>query len=160
MPSPDDLTEPEAHLLGELRGHFARTDPVPQAVLDAAYVAFELRDFDAQVAELLRDTALDEQKELAGARGPVATRSLTFAVGDQRYVEVDVEFAGELRVITGYVVPAAAGTIAVEHTAGGAINGAIDDGGRFAVDGVPGGPVRLRIATRGDAALVTEWLTL
>lgn len=160
MPSSDDLTEPEARLLGELSGHFARTDPVPADVLAAAYAAIELRDLDAQLAQLLRDTALDDDKELAGVRGAVATRSLTFAMGQERFVEVDVEMAGELRVLTGYVVPATGGTITVEHTAGGPLHGAIDDGGRFAVEGVPGGPVRLRIAIDGAAAIVTEWLTL
>lgn len=160
MPSHDDLTDPEARLLSDLSGLFSRTDPVPPAVLDAAYAAIELRDLDAQLAELLRDSALDEEKELAGVRGPAATRSLTFAVGEERYVEVDVEAAGELRVLLGYVVPATSGTIAVEHTGGAALQGTIDDGGRFAVRGVPSGPVRLRIAIDGEAAIVTEWLTL
>lgn len=160
MPSHDDLTDPEARLLSELSGHFTRTDPVPDAVRDAAYAAIELRNLDAQLAQLLRDTALDDEKELAGVRGPSATRSLTFAVGEERYVEVDVESPGELRVLTGYVVPASGGTIAVEHTGGAALEGLIDDGGRFAVESVPSGPVRLRIAVDGAPPIVTEWLTL
>lgn len=160
MPSPDDLTEPEARLLGDLSGHFARTDPVPPGVLEAAYAAIELRDLEAQLAQLLRDTALEAEAELAGVRGLTATRSLTFGLRDERYVEVDVETAGELRVLTGYVVPASGGTVAVEHTAGAAREGSIDDGGRFAVEGVPGGPVRLRISVDGAATIVTEWLTL
>lgn len=160
MPSADDLTEPEARLLGELRGHFTRSDPVPASVLEAAYAAIELRDLDAQLAQLLRDTAMEDGKELAGVRGLTATRSLTFALRDERYVEVDVEAAGERRALTGYVVPATGGTVSVEHPAGAALDGIIDDGGRFAVDGVPAGPVRLRISVDGEAAIVTEWLTL
>lgn len=160
MPSHDDLTDPEARLLGELSGLFERSDPIPRDVVDAAYAAFEFRDLDAQLAQLLHDTALDTERELAGVRGLTATRSLTFAMGKERYVEVDVEAAGELRTITGYVVPATGGTVAVEHTAGGDRRGSIDDGGRFAVDGVPGGPVRLRITIDGSPELVTEWLTL
>lgn len=159
MPSPDELNEPDARLLGDLSGLFERTDPVPGDVLEAAYAAIELRDLDAQLAQLLRDTALDEEKELAGVRGPTATRALTFAAGETHFVEVDVEADGERRTLTGYVVPAAAGAVAVEHP-GGAATGAVDDQGRFAVSHVPGGPVRLRLTIAGQPVIVTEWLTL
>ena len=156
MPSQFDPTEPEARLLGELRGMFERADPVPEHVLSAAHAAIELRDLDAQLAELLRDSAVDEtDKELAGVRG-TATRLLTFSVGAERYVEVDVENDGNLRTLAGYVVPGAAGELVVEHRDGQLV-AEIDEHGRFSVERVESGPVRLRVSLDGEQPIVTQW---
>lgn len=156
MPSQPDSHDPEAQLLGELRGMFERTDPVPDAVAAAAHAAIELRDLDAQLAELLRDSAVDETgQELAGVRG-TATRLLTFAVGAERYVEVDVEPHGDHRTLAGYVVPGAPGDLVVEH-AGGRLTTTVDEQGRFSIGRVQSGPVRLRVALDGSGPIITQW---
>lgn len=159
MPSQSDPTDPEARLLGELRDMFERADPIPDHVRAAAHAAIELRDLDAQIAELLRDSAVDEvDQELAGVRGTgTATRSLTFSVGAERYVEVDIDNDGDQhRTLAGYVVPGEAGRLIVEH-AEGHLSGDIDEHGRFSVERVASGPVRLRVSLDGAPPIVTQW---
>ncbi len=156
MPSQPDPHQPEARLLGELRDMFERADPIPDSVLAAAHAAIELRDLDAQLAELLRDSAVDDvDKALAGVRG-TATRLLTFSVGAERYVEVDVEPDGDHRTLAGYVVPGTAGELIVEHP-GGRLAAAVDEHGRFSVHRVESGPVRLRLSLAGAGPIVTQW---
>lgn len=146
----------DERLSSELQAHFARTEPVPDSVLQAARAAIELLDLDAQLADLLADSSA-ESKELAGVRGG-AHRLLTFGAGD-RFVEVDVAVLDDEREMRGYVVPGAGGSIAVEH-ANGQIDVPIDQRGRFRVLGVPRGPVRFRIAIAGHPLLLTPWLPM
>lgn len=159
MHSQFDPTDPELRLLGTIRDMFERADPVPDRVRAAAHAAIELRDLDAQLAELLRDSAVDEvDRELAGVRGAgTVARLLTFSVGAERYVEVDVENDGERhRTLAGYVVPGDAGRLMVEH-AGGHLSGEIDEHGGFSVARVASGPIRLRVSLDGARPIVTQW---
>lgn len=146
----------DEQLIAELREHFVRTDPVPDAVLAAAHAAFEVRDLDAKLADLLRDSAV-EDKELAGVRG-IGQRLLTFGRGD-RFLEVDVAEHGDDRELTGYVVPAEPGQLRVEHGAG-VDTVDVDAQGRFRFGRIPRGPARLRLLVGGEAALVTPWLPI
>lgn len=156
MPMERDHDTPDERLLADLREHYARFDPPPPAVLAAAHAAIEVRDLDAQLAELLRDSAL-EDKELAGVRG-IGQRLLTFGRGE-RFLEVDVAEDGDQRDLSGYVVPAVAGTLEVEHSAG-RTELPVDDHGRFRSGRVPRGPVRLRVLLAGNPAFVTPWLPI
>ncbi|MDO9356529.1 MAG: hypothetical protein Q7T55_22720 [Solirubrobacteraceae bacterium] len=159
MFDPTDPIDPDDQLMAELGDLFGRTDPVPSPVTLAAYAAIELRDLDAQLAELLSDSAV-EDRELAGVRSTATpTRLLTFSLGEDEYIEVDVAEDGETRALTGYVVPSSEGRFAVEH-ASGALEGDLDEHGRFSIDGVPSGPARLRFLLPGRAAIVTPWLPI
>ncbi|MBO9534973.1 MAG: hypothetical protein J7513_18515 [Solirubrobacteraceae bacterium] len=149
-PAPDDP------LTDELRDFFARTDPVPPQVVDAARAAIEFRDLDAQLAELLADSAL-EDKELAGVRG-IGQRMLSFGAGE-RFLEVDVAEDGARRELTGYVVPAGAGRLRAQ-SADGEIEAEIDAHGRFRLARAPRGPMRLWIAITGMPEIVTPWVTV
>lgn len=157
MSEPERPDAPDARLLAEFHAYFDRTDPLPAAVTDAAKAAFELRDLDAQIAELLHDSAVDTE-QLAGVRG-TAARLLTFAVGEERFVELDVAVHGALRTLAGYLVPGSAGRLTVEH-GGVTIAVDVDDQGRFSVDRVAPGPVRLRFAVDGHTPVATQWITL
>lgn len=151
--------DPDEPLMGELRDLFGRGDPVPPHVTAAARAAIELRDLDAQIAELLRDSAV-EDRELAGVRSTATpTRLLTFSLGEDQYIEVDVMAEGAQRTLTGYVVPSAEGILTVEHAAV-TLEAEIDEHGRFSIDDVPAGPVRLRVAIPGHRAIVTQWLPI
>ncbi len=132
---------PDDPLVDELRGFFGRTDPVPAHVLDAARAAIEFRDLDAQLAELLMDSAL-EDKELAGVRG-VGQRLLSFGFAD-RFLEVDISATGATRTLSGYIVPAESGTLRVD-SAQGALEAAVDEQGRFPRRGLPAAPLRLAV---------------
>jgi hypothetical protein len=152
MMSEHPSDERDDALLAQLRSALTRIDPVPDPVLEAARAAVEFRDLDAQLAELLRDTA-DEEPELAGVRGVVG-RLLTFGLGD-RYVELEVANEGDQRTITGYVVPASAGELIAESS-GAPVNARLDDQGRFHLSGLRRGPVRLRFVLP-EESLLTPW---
>ncbi|MBJ7471936.1 MAG: hypothetical protein JHD16_11575 [Solirubrobacteraceae bacterium] len=156
MSGTNDPNQADAELLGDLASVLARTDAVPGHVVDAAYAAFETRDLEAQLAVLLRDSAADGARELAGVRG-ASTRLLTFSVGEERFVEVDIDPDGERRTLTGYVVPSEPGELVVEH-AGGQTTAGIDAHGRFSAALVPSGPVRLRVTLPGVRPILTEWM--
>ena len=51
------MTDKDATTEAELRAIFAHLDPVPQLLDDAARAAFGWRTVDAEIAELLRDSA-------------------------------------------------------------------------------------------------------
>ena len=158
MPEPDRPTARDEALLAELGAHFDRTDPPPAAVTEAAKAAIEVLDLDGQIAELLRDSAV-ESEELAGVRGTGA-RLLTFAVGEDRFVEVDVAFAEGHLTLTGYLVPGAPGALTVEQASAPAVTAEVDTDGRFLARRVVPGPVRLRFVVDGQPPVSTQWLTL
>lgn len=154
---PDDpQLDADDQLMRELSGYFARTDPVPASVVQAAEAAIEFRDLDAQLAELLHDSALEDE-QLAGVRG-AGQRMLSFGAGE-RFVEVDVRTEGANRELAGYVVPAVPGTIRVEAP-DRSIEAPVDDRGRFRLLRVPRGPVRLWVTAPGQRRTVTAWFAL
>jgi len=156
MPSSDSNAARDDELLDELRAHFSRTDPVPDIVLAAARAAIEFRDVDAQIAELLSDSAQTDV-ELAGVRGD-GQRLLTFGHAE-RFVEVEIGEAGERRKLHGYVVPASGGRVVVQGGTDELIV-ELDDRGSFAIPPLPAGLIRLRIETADEAALLTPWLAI
>ena len=58
------MTDKDATTEAELRALFARVDPVPPLLDDAARAAFTWRTVDAELAELMRDSA-DASEEAA-----------------------------------------------------------------------------------------------
>jgi hypothetical protein len=64
-----DYPDPDDPLVAELRTLVARVDPVPPLVTQVAKAALGWRRLDADLAELLSDSAL-ETEALALARGP------------------------------------------------------------------------------------------
>ena len=138
-----------------LRAVAASADPVPSLVTDAARAVFALRDLDAQLIELVHDSAVDDDAVLV--RGDDETRTLTFEHGD---VAVDLQVT---ETPEGYVllalVDGATGDVVVEH-AGGRTTVPLDDAGRVSLDGVPAGPVRLVLTSRDGARVTTSWVSL
>ena len=81
-------TERDEELLGELRRAVADLDPVPASVTEFAKAALGWRRIDADLAELLADSALEPER-LAGTRaGAASVRSVTFRADD---LELDLE---------------------------------------------------------------------
>lgn len=151
-----DIDDADGQLLSELRAFFARTDPAPPDAIAAAYAAIELRDIESQIADLLRDSVL-EDKELAGVRGG-GQRSLSFGAGD-RFLEVDVTEVASERRLAGYVVPGAAGSIRFEGLEGDAM-APLDAHGRFKLEGLKRGPLRMTVDVPGLPPFRTPWLTI
>lgn len=141
-PTPDDA------LFDELQAALQQADAVPDDVLEMAKDSFTWRTVDAELAELVFDSAVDE---VAGVRGTaLAERELTFRAGD-----VEIEILLGHGNLNGQVLPPEPGS--VELTSGGTTHEAsVDSFGAFSFENIPGGPVRLTFRI-GDTFLTTEW---
>jgi len=146
MSTSDDL------LLAELRSAIEQHDPVPAAAAEAARAAFAWRTFDAEVAELLFDSARDDA--LAGVRGAGSDRLLSFE-GDELAVELGVTGLGEQRTLTGQIDPPARMSVEVRSLAGSTML-ETDGLGRFSF-GIATGPVSLRVLRGEGPPLETPW---
>ena len=99
------MTTPDDALLAELGGLFARIDPIPPDVTLAARSALAWRRMDAELAELLHDSAL-ETEPLAGVRGTGGGwRTLTFETPDGLSIEVEITVERSKRSLMGQIVP-------------------------------------------------------
>jgi hypothetical protein len=153
--------EPEdTELEEQLRQVAARFEPVPADLLRAAVGAYTWRTIDADLAELVFDSAVDHDGA-ALVRGSQQHRLLSFRAGG---LTIDVEIAGtgSDRSLIGQLVPPqpaaveirqAADTLAVEA----------DELGRFSAGPLRAGPICLRCSTdaqTGGRAVVTDWVTI
>lgn len=137
-----------------LRQVAAGHDPVPPSVHDHALHALELRDLDTELAALVADS-LDADERLALVRGPEATRLLTFEAPGL-VVELQVTAAGDRRQLEGHVAGAGGCELSLEHPEG-TLAIEPDEHGRFQVDVVPAGRLRLQVRSQ-DRAVTTTWV--
>ncbi|MGA2014200.1 MAG: hypothetical protein ABSH51_27210 [Solirubrobacteraceae bacterium] len=173
MDDDQDIHEP---LVTELRALFASADPVPLVVTQAAKAALGWRRLDADLAELLSDSTLQDDA-LALARGAGApVRSVSFSAGVLT-IEIEIHADGDRRLLLGQLMPPAAARIEVQHA--GAAGGAADDDGdgaspaaeraesdrlgRFRIRLAAGGSIRLVVS--GDepgatSAVETSWIAI
>ena len=129
--------------LQDLLGRALRAvDPVPPEVHDAAVAAFELRDLDGELAELV-----EEPEPVVRA---ATTRHLVFATDA---VEIAVEVVDGRLV--GLVAPAVTCQGAVQTPTGPPITFRSDELGRFSVP-VPEGALRL-VLQHPDGRIRTDW---
>lgn len=144
--------------LASLREAVERFDPVPASVREAAVAAFAWRTVDAELAGLVYDSALDE-RALEGVRGDGGPRLVTFE-GAGLTVEVEVAAQGRLRRLVGQLVPPASAVVHVHH-ASRVSSAEADELGRFVVDEVLAGPVRISCRPVPAGPRVdTDWVTL
>jgi hypothetical protein len=149
-------------LLAELRSVIGRADPIPDAVVAAARASFAWRTIDAELAELVADsadTAARSSSAVGATRAGAAPRLLTFEAAALT-VEVEVAETGDTRRLVGQLVPVGAADVTVRWS-GGTRTASADEFGRFAVDDIPAGPISLAVA-RTDAAtpVVTSWVAI
>ena len=137
----DDTTRPtDDELLAELREAVAEADLVTDRRREAARAAFTWRTVDAELAELLHDSALEAGAAVRGADDPA--RTLSFASGE---LTLEVEVDGD--AVTGQVLPAqdatrdAAAPDADDRTV------EVDGAGFFRIEDVGSGPVRFVVTT-------------
>lgn len=129
-------------------------EPVPPSVLDHAMHALELRDLDTELAALVADS-LDADERLALVRGAQATRLLTFEAPGL-VVELQVVAAGDRRQLEGHVAGSEGCDLSLEHP-GGTVSIEPDEHGRFQVDVVPAGRLRLQVRSQ-DRTVTTTWV--
>jgi hypothetical protein len=156
-----DVSDPEdAALLDELRQSLAAADPVPPHVLHAARETLTWRTIDAELAELaeLAYDSLTDDKVLAGVRGVMEQRLLTFNAADVT-VELEVDRDGDHRTVLGQVVPPSPGHVDLTHSDGELIV-PVDEVGRFSIANVPAGPVRLGCTLDDGRRALLPWMIL
>jgi hypothetical protein len=162
------ITVRDEELLAELRGLFAEIDPPNPVLLDQARLAFGWRTIDADLAELAYDSLADREV-LAAVRdgsagfGPRLLGFGTELAGDEDGLAVEVEVSIERGrpTLVGQLMPPTPATISVQRFGASPDTVPVvpaDDLGRFRVDPVPPGPVRLRIET-GDRTIETSWVS-
>jgi hypothetical protein len=144
----DDFTDEE--LLAELREAVAEADEVTELQREAARAAFTWRTVDAELAELLHDSAL----ESAAVRGDDTARTLSFASGP---LTLEVEIDGD--TVRGQVVGAAAESVLLQRSTADDQPLEVDPSGFFRFDGVSAGPVRF-VVKAGDWTLTSPWVAL
>ena len=148
-------------LLAWLRRIAAEADPVPELVIQAARSAFGLRDLDARLAELVRDSAVDVP--VTAVRGG-DRRMLSFEAGDVA-VECEITERDLRRDILGQLVGGLAAGIdaevaGTEVTSTQTVTVPVDERGRFSVRDLPPGPVRLRCRLADGTTVVTSWAAM
>jgi hypothetical protein len=151
-------------LLGELHGLLARLDPVPPQLLEQVRRAFCWRTIDAELAELSFDSLVDREAALAvraGGDTALEPRMLGFGAvvnGEDLSIEVEASVSDGRCVLVGQLWPPDAAVVEVQSGAGQSCEVPADELGRFQVDPVPGGPVRLRVAHAGRV-VQTTWIS-
>jgi hypothetical protein len=150
-------------LLGELQGLLARVDPVPPQLLDQVRRSFCWRTVDAELAELSFDSLVDREPALAVRSGDPALepRMLSFGAvvdGADLSIEVEASATAGRYTLVGQVYPAGAGVVEVEAGDGGSTEVPVDELGRFLIEPVPQGPVRLRVEHAGRV-VQTTWVS-
>jgi hypothetical protein len=149
----ETVSAADMELLAALGDVWREVDPVPAAVLEAARGAYAWRDIDAELAELILDSRLEE----AAVRSLDGPRMLTFAA-DEVTVEVEVSVSAAGRDLVGQLLPPQPATVTIRCNGPDRVVAA-DELGRFSVAGLPAGPVSL-LCRAGDVPLATSWITI
>jgi hypothetical protein len=153
-----DAPDDDTRLVNQLADVLRRVDPIPAEVTLAARSALAWRRMDAELAELLYDSAV-EAASGAATRSTTRPRAVTFEAPSGLTLEVEITAQDDRRLLIGQLVPAAAARLVVRHP-GGAETVESDSLGRFRVEGVHPGPVSLRCEPSDGAAIETCWITI
>ena len=141
-----------------LRAVTGEADPVPSLVLDAARAAFTMRAVDAELAELVADSAYDDEGLLT--RSVVSdVRMLSFECGTVS-VEIDAESDPSSRSLRlqGIAVGAIGDVVIVRSDSRSAVP--LGHDGRFDAGTVPPGPLRLELTTSEGRRVTTSWVSI
>jgi hypothetical protein len=151
-------------LMMELRSLFARLDPIEPRLLDRARLAYCWRSIDSELAELSFDSLVDHDMALAvraGGQPADEPRMLGFGAvvaGEDVVIEVEVTPGPGGAALVGQLLPPAATTVELQAGTGEVDSVQADELGRFFIESVPSGPVRLRVR-HGDRHVHTTWVS-
>lgn len=139
-------------LLAALGRALREADPVPGPVTEFAKAGFGWRTIDAELAELVFDSA---SEELVGVRSEDDTRQVTFRAPG---VEIEVAVLAEgARRIIGQLVPPQQAEIELRYN-GESRSTQSDHLGRFTFHEVPTGPISLRCDLGDNQTVQTDWM--
>jgi len=150
---PNELNDDE--LMAELAAAVAEEDAVSYRRRNAARMAFTWRTVDAELAELLHDSALDAGAAVRSSGG--APRTLTFVRGA---ITLEIEVDGD--ALLGEVVDdtgSGPATVTLQRPDADDRSAEADASGFFRFDGVEPGPARFVVAREGWS-LTTPWATI
>jgi hypothetical protein len=154
--------DPNDELMKELRAVVDQVDPIPSEVTEFAKAALGLRRLDADLAELLADSALETQST-ALIRSGESARRLTFRA-EEISIDLEVNVDGDARLLLGQLAPApAVATVEVQSASGEVVASTGADAlGRFRLALESGGRVRLRIVLDDPPGtpVETSWLSV
>jgi hypothetical protein len=151
------MTDKDAITEARLRAIFTHLDPVPELLDEAARSAFTWRTVDDELAELMRDSADEEAGELV--RGSSGPRQLSFE-SPRLGIELEVVATGpRSRRLEGQLLPPGSATVTVERPGEDPLSVQADELGRFSLDGLRAGLMRLHIMLRG-AQIAVPWTTI
>lgn len=143
-------------LLAQLAEAQAAAASVPRDFIDAGKAAYAWRNIDAELAELVYDSALEEAQLVGQIRAEQAQlRALTFTTPA---LTIEIEVTGE--ALLGQLVPPEAGEVKVITPAGEVQAEPIDDVGCFTIRPVPAGSFRIHCHTASGTFVATNWLNL
>lgn len=147
----------DATVLARLRRMWERADPAPDDLADRVLFALELEDLDTEF-ELLRLTERGDAAVGARASRQSDVTSITFS-GPSLTVMLAVGASGERRRVDGWLAPAGPSRVVV-HSAEGERETFADETGRFVLESVPTGMLRLVVHPEpGAAGAGTPFLT-
>ena len=151
----DETSVPDLALLGDLRAAIEHAEPIPPDAIALAKAAFDWRSLDAELAQLVHDSAVDDAALLV--RGDDDHRVLSFATPN---VRIDVEYAD--RQLVGLVTPAESAIVDVFRGDDSPVATATtDEFGAFVIPDVDAGRCSLRCrAADGAWSVRTEWTAL
>jgi len=154
-----DMERDEDPVLTALRRIASTVDGPPSTVLDAARAAFLTRDLDAEIAALTADSrAADETAyEPARAEDPAQGQWLLSFEGGGLHIDIEIDDEhGRLRLLGQLSGPPVRECILYAES--GPVPVDLDGLGRFIVDGLTHGPVRLRCALADGRRITTTWV--
>lgn len=142
-------------IMGRLAQARQAVGGVPADFIAAGKAAFAWRDIDSELAELVYDSAFEEELSAAPVRAERAhLRAMTFTSAN---LTIEIEITGE--ALLGQVVPMQDGEVDVITPEGKAQTGPIDDIGGFVIRPLPAGSFRLNCRTAGGS-ISTSWLNI
>jgi hypothetical protein len=131
-------------------------EPIPPGLIEAAQESYTWFDVDAELAELLFDSA---QEELVLLRSEGERRLLVFGSAE-RAVQFETVRSGDGFDLVGFVTPGRSEEVRAQRP-GDEVVTRSDDGGAFTLEALGGGLVRLVIGAADDvSALITPWFML
>lgn len=136
-----------------VRDALAGLDPVPDDVVQRGKDIFQFRNVDAELAVLTFDSSAEPAGVGLRAEVTVVTM-LGFEAGSRR-IDLEIEReTGSVTTISGQILPAGNGQVAVEGPTQ-SVEESIDELGRFVIAVRPG-PIRLRVTPAEGSELLTD----
>jgi hypothetical protein len=155
--SDHDPDRPDLHdddeLLAQLGRALDEADPVPADAVAVAKAVFDLGNADAELAELVFDSLLDEALVVMRSDTVADARTMSFALGGHR---VDIEFSADGTTLLGQLDPAQPTRVRLDTTLG-STEVRSDELGRFRF-AIERGSLRLRVLTEDGIVVTTPWI--